>query len=62
MCYNSFGGTVMNCYDFELTDYEKYFLEKNENKFRAKQIFDWLYKKSIQKNPYFVCQSKGLTP
>ena len=48
MCYNSFGGTVMNCYDFELTDYEKYFLEKNENKFRAKQIFDWLYKKSIQ--------------
>ena len=29
-------------------DLEKYFLEKNEKKYKAKQIYDWLYKKKVE--------------
>lgn len=37
----------MNIYDFDLNDFENYFLNIGQTKFRAKQIFDWLYKKKI---------------
>ena len=37
----------MNIYDFDLNDFENYFLNIDQTKFRAKQIFDWLYKKKI---------------
>lgn len=32
-------------YDYTLNDLEEYFLANDEKKFRAKQIFEWLYKK-----------------
>lgn len=37
----------MNIYDFDLNDLEDYFLNHNQTKFRAKQLFDWLYRKNI---------------
>ena len=39
----------MNIYDITLTDLEKYFLDKNDKKFKATQIFDWIYKKRVKK-------------
>lgn len=38
---------VNNVYNLELIDYEYYFLGKGETKFRAKQVYDWLYKKQV---------------
>ncbi len=37
----------MNIYSFTLEDFENYFLNINEKKFKARQVFDWLYKKRI---------------
>ena len=37
----------MNIYSFSRKDLEKYFEALNEKKFKAVQVFDWLYKKRI---------------
>lgn len=37
----------MNIYDLTKEDFEKYFESIGEKKFKAKQVFDWLYKKRI---------------
>lgn len=38
----------MNIYDLELYELENYFLSKNDKKFRASQVYDWLYKKTVR--------------
>lgn len=38
---------MKNIYDYSLSDLETYFLSINEKKFKATQIFDWLYKKRV---------------
>lgn len=35
-------------YDFTLSKLEQYFLQKGEKKFKATQVFEWLYKHRIQ--------------
>ena len=37
-----------NIYNYKLEDLENYFLSINEKKFKAKQIFDWLYIKRVK--------------
>jgi len=37
----------MNIYDLTFKELENYFLENNEKKFRASQVFEWLYKKRV---------------
>lgn len=37
-----------NIYNYTLVDLEKYFLSKNEKSFKAKQVYEWLYKKRIK--------------
>ncbi len=37
----------MNIYDKTLEELETYFINNNEKKFKAKQVFDWLYKKRV---------------
>lgn len=36
-----------NIYNYSLEDLEKYFINNNEKKFKAQQIYEWLYKKRI---------------
>lgn len=38
---------MKNIYGMTLSDLEKYFLERNDKKFKAIQVFEWLYKKKI---------------
>lgn len=38
----------MNIYNLSLVDLENYFLSINEKKYRASQVFDWLYKKRVK--------------
>ena len=37
----------MNIYNYNLNELENYFLSINEKKFKAKQIYDWLYVKHV---------------
>ena len=37
----------MNIYDYSLEQLEQYFLEKGEKKFKATQVFEWLYQKRV---------------
>ena len=37
----------MNIYNLKLTDLEQYFFNINEKKFKARQIYDWLYIKRV---------------
>lgn len=37
----------MNLYDLTIKELEDYFVEKNDKKFRATQVFEWLYLKRI---------------
>ena len=37
----------MNIYDLNLTDLEKYFIDIDEKKYRASQVFSWLYEKRV---------------
>ena len=39
---------MKNIYGFTLSKLEIYFQEKGEKKYKATQIFEWLYKKRIQ--------------
>ena len=36
-----------NIFNYKLSDLEKYFEAKGEKKFKAQQIYDWLYKKRV---------------
>ena len=38
---------MKNIYDYTLEDLEEYFLSINEKKFKAIQVFEWLYKKRV---------------
>lgn len=38
---------MKNIYGMTLENLEQYFLDKNEKKFKAIQVFDWLYKKKV---------------
>lgn len=38
---------MLNIYNYKLTDLENYFESINEKKFKAKQIYDWLYVKKV---------------
>ena len=37
----------MNIYNLSIEDLENYFLNINEKKFKAIQVYDWLYKKRV---------------
>ena len=37
----------MNIYGVTFDELEKYFIDKNDKKFKATQVFDWVYKKGI---------------
>ena len=39
---------MKSIYGITLEELEKYFIDKNEKKFKASQIFDWVYKKRIK--------------
>lgn len=36
-----------NVYNLTLKDWEEYFINKNEKKFKGQQVFDWLYRKRV---------------
>lgn len=38
----------MNIYNLNIEQLEQYFLNKNEKKYRAKQIYEWLYQKRVK--------------
>ena len=38
---------MRNIYDVTFNELENYFIEKNDKKFKAVQVFDWVYKKRI---------------
>ena len=38
---------MINIYDYSLSDLEEYFLKNGEKKFKAIQVYDWLYKKRV---------------
>ncbi len=38
---------MMNIYGIKRTDLENYFLDQNEKKFKALQVFEWLYDKKV---------------
>jgi 23S rRNA m2A2503 methyltransferase len=42
---------MKNIYGLTQLELEKYFLDKNEKKFKATQVFEWLYKKRIKAFP-----------
>lgn len=39
---------MRNIYDYTLQELEDYFLVHNEKKFRAQQVYEFLYKKRIK--------------
>ena len=36
-----------NIFNYKLSDLEDYFVALGEKKFKARQIYDWLYKKQV---------------
>ena len=42
---------MKNIYNYKLSDLEEYFLSIGEKKFKARQIYDWLYVKKV--NSFF---------
>ena len=38
---------MKNIYNYTLEDLENYFFNINEKKFKAKQVYDWLYFKRV---------------
>ena len=42
-----FGSICMSIYDLTLNDLEEYLINNNEKKYRALQIFEWLYQKRV---------------
>lgn len=45
--YNNNGDQMNNIYDLTFQQLEAFMLENNEKKYRARQVFDWLYKKKV---------------
>ena len=39
----------MNIYNLTFDELENYFLSINEKKYRASQVFEWLYEKKVRK-------------
>lgn len=39
---------MRSIYELSIKDFEQYFLEMNEKKFKAIQIFEWLYRKKVK--------------
>ena len=39
------GEYMKSIYSYTFEDFENYFLSKGDKKFRAVQIYDWIYKK-----------------
>ena len=37
----------MNIYGITFEELEKYFINRNDKKFKATQVFDWVYRKRI---------------
>ena len=40
-------GVSMNIYNYTIKQLEEYFINKNEKKFKAIQVFEWLYRKRV---------------
>ncbi len=38
----------MNIYNYSLKELEQYFINKNEKKYKATQVFEWLYQKRVK--------------
>ncbi len=47
LVYNIFGDKMKSIYDLSLEDLQDLMVKNNEKKFRAEQIFDWIYKKKV---------------
>ena len=43
LCYNEVGEPMKNIYSYTREMLEAYFIKKNEKKFKALQVFEWLY-------------------
>ena len=41
-------GVIMNIYDYTIKQLEDYFISKGEKKFKATQVFEWLYQKRVK--------------
>ena len=39
---------MKNIYGVTLNELENYFIEKKEGKFKATQVFEWIYKKRVK--------------
>jgi len=46
--YNYIGALGMNIYNLSLPSMEDYFINNGDKKFRAKQIYEWLYRKRVK--------------
>lgn len=47
LVYNNYGDKMKSIYDLSLEDLQDLMVQNNEKKFRAEQIFDWIYKKKV---------------
>lgn len=45
--YNKNGEEMKNIYDYTYDNLVEFFINNNEKKYRASQVFDWLYKKKV---------------
>ena len=45
LIFLKFIGMKTNLLNFKLTDFEDFFISINEKKYRAKQVFKWIYEK-----------------
>ena len=39
---------MRSIYDISFVDLEKFFIDNGYKKFKAKQVYDWLYKKRVK--------------
>ena len=51
---------MRNIYDLDLSNFEEYFLSIDEKKYRAKQLFEWIYQKRISSFTEITNMSKSL--
>ena len=49
-----------NVYNLTLKDWEEYFINKNEKKFKGQQVFDWLYRKRVSSFDDMTNIKKGI--
>ena len=48
---------MKNIYNYTIKELEDYFVSKGEKKFKAIQVFEWLYKKRVNNN--YIIQFKN---